>query len=403
MTHYPQIPRVYLNEIYQLTIYVNIRCYSGPHFCSSRLARIPSQFGPGPYGHVLIDMFHHLLSTTSTNAHRALRRLDQQTNPRMTTENVKAAKKSSKLIRPISFPNEARLVHHYLRHICTQLEACPNLFSIKHFDQHCPDKCYLLNNTFGKTSDAHSNEKICLFFCLAFSTHSKHKRTQLRAAQNRYRKQKFLLGHLKSATPSSPTVEEPVANEMTTNLSNDDLPQTTTTNNPLPGSDRQTRGFRVHIEPKTHTVTRTNKKQKIKQEPVQIETKIVEPSKRSRNPRPKRSLSPAIVTPPPLPIPLPPPPPPAMTLSILSNKKSKKRRPLPSSESSNYSLPKVELAQTSTPLIRYPIAPPIDPLNPVTWNVNDVCWYLNKSGCSFALEVIKEQVKILDYLHLLIV
>ena len=195
---------------------------------------------------------------------------------------------------------------------------------------------------------------------------------------------------MKSTTPSSPIVEEPPTNEMSqTNVLNDDLPQTAASN-PLPGSDRQTRGFRVHIEPKTHTVTRTNKKQKtivnIKQEPVQIE---IESSKRSRNPRPKRSLSPAIVTPPPLPTPV--------TLNILSNRKSKKRRPLPPSESSNYSIPKVELAQTSTPLIRYSIPPPIDPRNPVTWNVNDVCWYLNESGCSFALEVIKEQVN--DFLH----
>lgn len=233
---------------------------------------------------------------------------------------------------------------------------------------------------------------------LAFSTHSKHKRTQLRAAQNRYRKQKSLLGHLKSATPSnlaSPIVEEPPTNEMsmdtqTTTISNDDLPQTITSH-PLPGSDRQTRGFRVHIEPKTHTVTRTNKKQKtivnIKQEPVQIETKTIQSSKRSRNSRPKRSLSPAIVTPPP------------MTLNILSSKKSKKRHPHPSSESSNYSIPKVELAQASTPLIRYSIPPPIDPRNPVTWNVNDVCWYLNETGCSFALEVIKEQVNNSHFLH----
>jgi hypothetical protein len=29
----------------------------------------------------------------------------------------------------------------------------------------------------------------------------------------------------------------------------------------------------------------------------------------------------------------------------------------------------------------------------VTWNVNDVCWYLNQSGCAFALKTIKEQVK----------
>jgi hypothetical protein len=137
-----------------LTIYVNIRCFCGPHFCSSRLARIPSQFGPGPYRHVLIDMFHHLLSASSTNAHRALRRLDHQLIPETTstikTEYVKASKKSSKLIRPISIPNEPRSVYQYLRHICTQLETCPNLISIKHINNNCPDKCHILTNTFGR-------------------------------------------------------------------------------------------------------------------------------------------------------------------------------------------------------------------------------------------------------------
>lgn len=267
----------------------------------------------------------------------------------------------------------------------------------------------------------------CSLF-LAFSTHSKHKRTQLRAAQNRYRKQKSLLGHLKSATPSnisSPIVEEPPSNEMsidnqvttttTETVLNNDLSQTSSNN--LPGSDRQTRGFRVHIEPKTHTVTRTNKKQKssvnIKQEPVVIKIEPSEPSsnptkeltKRSRIPRQKRPLSPSIVTPPPIT---------PVTLNILSSdKKPKKRRhpitaqssndfkpsPSPSSSSSDFPNVKIEPSQTtssSSSLIRpiqYPIAPPIDLQNPITWNVNDVCWYLNKSGCSFALNVIKEQVK----------
>jgi hypothetical protein len=152
ITHYPKIPRVYLNEIYQLTLYINIRCFSGPHFCSSRLARIPSQFGPGPYRHVLIDMFHHLLSasSTSTNTLRALRRLEHTTNPNLKTEYIKAAKKSSKLIRPISLPTNPYLIYQYIRHICTQLEVCPNLISMKHLENNnCPDKCHILINTFG--------------------------------------------------------------------------------------------------------------------------------------------------------------------------------------------------------------------------------------------------------------
>ena len=287
VTRYPRIPRIYLSDVYLLTLYVNIRCFSGPHFCSSRLARMPSKFGPGPYRLVLLDMFHHLLSASSTTAHRAFRRLDQQ-SPRMTTEYVKSAKKTTKLIRPISIPTEARLVAHYLRHVCTQLEVCANLISLsEHLDQMCPDRCHRLNQTF------------------TFASHSKHKRTgvaQLRAAQNRQRKPKSLLGHLKD-TPTP--VEE------------------------APGSDRQTRGFRLHIEPRTHTVTRTHRKQKILQDTPTIDSK--------RGGKKKRPLSP-------------------------------------------------DLTGTSNP-------PPVDTRNPLTWNVSDVCWYLNESGCSFALKTIQEQVK----------
>jgi hypothetical protein len=93
-----------------------------------------------------------------------------------------------------------------------------------------------------------------------------------------------LLCHLKnppiSSNVSSPVIEElpPTETPLVIDNSND-ISQPTPM--PLPGSDRQTRGFRVHIEPKTHTVTRTNKKQKvtntndipiidIKQEPVEV-------------------------------------------------------------------------------------------------------------------------------------
>ena len=154
ITHHPKIPKIYLSDIDLLTIYVNIHCFSGPHLCSSRLARIPSKFGPGPYRQVLIDMFHHLLPTASASAHRALRRLDHQNhsekNPKMETEQIKAAKKSSKLIRPVTIPTDPHLIHRYLRHICSQLEACPNLISIQSIEQSCPDKCHRLQKTFGK-------------------------------------------------------------------------------------------------------------------------------------------------------------------------------------------------------------------------------------------------------------
>jgi len=81
-----------------------------------------------------------------------------------------------------------------------------------------------------------------------------------------------------------------------------------------------------------------------------------------------------------------------------SNKNKKKRRsPQTVNEfasSSDITVPKIEIQQSTSSLIQptFPI-PPIDTRNPVTWNVNDVCSYLNQSGCSFALKTIKEQVK----------
>jgi hypothetical protein len=69
--------------------------------------------------------------------------------------------------------------------------------------------------------------------------------------------------------PSDPVSELPIINDISP-----PAPP------PPPGSDRKTRGFRVHIEPRTHTVTRTNKKQKltVKQEPIEIKEIIAEPS-----------------------------------------------------------------------------------------------------------------------------
>ncbi|CAF0809357.1 unnamed protein product [Rotaria sordida] len=392
VTHYPKVPRIYLNEIYQLTLYVNIRCFSGPHFCSSRLSRIPSQFGPGPYRHVLIDMFHHLLSasSTSTNTLRALRRLEQTSNCDSTsnfkTEYIKAAKKSSKLIRPISLPTNPYLVYQYIRHICTQLEACPNLISMKRIETNCPDKCHILINTF------------------ALSIHSKNKRTQLRVAQNRQRRQKSLLCHLKSNTippaVSTHVVEESSSIDRSQETLSNDISSVIT---PIPGSDRKTRGFRLHIEPRTHTVTRTNKKQKltstvtIKQELIDNNNIKSEPSpsssieipikelKSSRIGKNKRSSSPLV------------------TMNILSNscslsnKNKKKRRSSQTindinSSCSNVTIPKIEIQQSTSSIIQSAISiPSIDTRNPVTWNVNDVCSYLNQSGCSFALKTIKEQ------------
>ncbi|CAF2615518.1 unnamed protein product [Rotaria sp. Silwood2] len=390
VTRYPKIPRVYLNEIYQLTLYVNIRCFSGPHFCSSRLSRIPSQFGPGPYRHVLIDMFHHLLSasSTSTNTLRALRRLEHTSNCDSTsnfkTEYIKAAKKSSKLIRPISLPTNPYLVYHYIRHICTQLEACPNFISMKRIETNCSDKCHVLINTF------------------ALSIHSKHKRTQLRVAQNRQRRQKSLLCHLKpntvSPTVSTNAVEDSSSIDCSQETLSNDISSAIT---PIPGSDRKTRGFRLHIEPRTHTVTRTNKKQKvtstvtikqelidhnnIKSEPsssIEIPIKELKPSRIGRN---KRSLSPLV------------------TMNILPNpcsplNKNKKKRRSPQtvngidSSCSNIIIPKIEIQQSISSIIQSSIPiPPIDTRNPITWNVNDVCSYLHQSGCSFALKTIKEQ------------
>lgn len=222
-----------------------------------------------------------------------------------------------------------------------------------------------------------------------------------------------MLCHLKPTTNPTPTPPSSTTTDVSTPVI-EELPSMDTITNeisppnpPPPGSDRKTRGFRVHIEPRTHTVTRTNKKQKItiKQEPIEVKEIITEPSssieipikglfsidlfsinfvfmilefKRSRLGKNKRSSSPLI------------------TMNILSNPSSptnktrKKRRssPINNELTSDVKVPKIEIQQTTFSI------PLIDTRNPVTWNVNDVCSYLNQSGCSFALKTIKEQVNI---------
>ena len=95
---------------------------------------------------------------------------------------------------------------------------------------------------------------------------------------------------------------------------------------------------------------------------------------------------------------------PLITTNILSNpsspsnKTKKKRRSSPpmndlACSSSDMIIPKIEIQQPTIPITL------IDTRNPVTWNVNDVCSYLNQSGCSFALKTIKEQVKINNISH----
>jgi hypothetical protein len=73
--------------------------------------------------------------------------------------------------------------------------------------------------------------------------------------------------------------------------------------------------------------------------------------------------------------------------SPTSKNKKKRRSSPPICSSSDAILPKIEIHQPTIPI------PLINTQNPVTWNVNDVCSYLNQSGCSFALKTIKEQVK----------
>ena len=76
-------------------------------------------------------------------------------------------------------------------------------------------------------------------------------------------------------------------------------------------------------------------------------------------------------------------------MNILSNSssptKKKRRSSTTTTDSSDLSIAKLDLSSPTYPL------PLLDTRNPVTWNVNDVCSYLNQSGCSFALKTIQEQ------------
>lgn len=96
---------------------------------------------------------------------------------------------------------------------------------------------------------------------------------------------------------------------------------------------------------------------------------------------------------------------PLVTMNILSNpsspsNKNKKKRNSPqnhndiNSSCSDGTISRLELQQSTSSFTQPTFSiPSLNTRNPVTWNVNDVCSYLNQSGCSFALKTIQEQVK----------
>ncbi|CAF0799119.1 unnamed protein product [Didymodactylos carnosus] len=254
----PKIPRPYLGSVYICTLFINHRCYCGPYFCSSRLARLPSSFGPGPFHIVLKEVLLRLINC-STNASRAIRRLEQSSSsssaPNMISELLKC-KKTKQSFRNVSIIREPQSLLEYLRHVCTQLEMCPNLVHLKKLNESndlCPEKCKLLTTTF------------------TFNTQSKtvpvNKRTKLRFLK---RKQKSLLSNLQQN--NSNTKDDSAT--ITLNLKNDIDETSTIASNgddtmkkvepieelPTTTCDRKTRGFRLHIEPRTHTITRVARK-----------------------------------------------------------------------------------------------------------------------------------------------
>ena len=81
---------------------------------------------------------------------------------------------------------------------------------------------------------------------------------------------------------------------------------------------------------------------------------------------------------------------PLVTMNILTTSSSPTKKKRRSSATTDASSSDMTMAKVDLPSPTYPV-PLLDTRNPVTWNVNDVCSYLNQSGCSFALKTIQEQ------------
>ncbi|VDL60457.1 unnamed protein product [Hymenolepis diminuta] len=169
-------------------IYVNSKCYCGPHIVKTRLQFLPREFGPGPLEPTLIRLLNNLAMTVDKKASvnrafdadwvkklinvscnglngkkrrevkaEAIRRW--RTGMSLVTFSFRCPNKGTQIPITLEICKRARAVDDFLRQVSISLEACPFLLSTQKYGavgQECPLKCQDLINSH-RSNSADSN------------------------------------------------------------------------------------------------------------------------------------------------------------------------------------------------------------------------------------------------------
>ncbi|XP_034983278.2 scm-like with four MBT domains protein 2 [Zootoca vivipara] len=123
-------------------LFINHRCFSGPHLNKGRLAELPQSVGPGKCVLVLKEV----LSMVINSAYKpgsVLRELQLVEDPRWNfqEETLKAKYRGKTYRATVKIVRTSDQVLDFCRRVCAKLECCPNLFSPIPVTEACPENC----------------------------------------------------------------------------------------------------------------------------------------------------------------------------------------------------------------------------------------------------------------------
>uniref|UniRef100_A0A8C6X8J9 Scm like with four mbt domains 2 n=1 Tax=Naja naja TaxID=35670 RepID=A0A8C6X8J9_NAJNA len=123
-------------------LFINHRCFSGPHLNKGRLADLPRSVGPGKCVLVLKEILRMVINSAYKPG-SILRELQRVSDPRWNfqEENLKAKYRGKTYRAMVKIVRTSDQVSNFCRKVCAKLECCPNLFGPIPVAENCPENC----------------------------------------------------------------------------------------------------------------------------------------------------------------------------------------------------------------------------------------------------------------------
>ncbi|XP_026539750.1 scm-like with four MBT domains protein 2 [Notechis scutatus] len=123
-------------------LFINHRCFSGPHLNKGRLADLPRSVGPGKCILVLKEILRMVINSAYKPG-SILRELQRVSDPRWNfqEENLKAKYRGKTYRAMVKIVRTSDQVSNFCRKVCAKLECCPNLFGPILVTENCPENC----------------------------------------------------------------------------------------------------------------------------------------------------------------------------------------------------------------------------------------------------------------------